>query len=69
MLPHLRHTLKGFEINSKVKILSNHSKILKRFFSEYPNTCLLHLIFVTGFSYAESNFLVVITKSKTFKVG
>ena len=69
ILPHLSYTLAGFERNNQIKILSNQIKILKRFFSVDPKQSLLHPRFVTGFSDAESNFLVVITKSNTMKLG
>jgi len=71
-LSHLRCTLMGFERNYQVKIPSNQI-IQRRFYSIEPTTSKLTQItdpwFITGFTDAEGCFLVILRKSKKYKLG
>jgi LAGLIDADG DNA endonuclease family protein len=66
----LRYTLMNFERNYQVKIPSNQIKKL-RFFSSDSNIkpFKLNSYFLTGFSDAESSFIILILKDKRNKTG
>lgn len=82
---HLRYALMGFEINYQIRIPSKylnsrksiytslHTNLTPRRYStlESPRFCVnkLNPWFLTGFSDAESNFLVRVVKSDSVKVG
>jgi hypothetical protein len=66
-LAHLRYALTGFEINSQIRIPSNHLNTSRRLYTCLPIN--LNPWFLTGFCDGESNFLVRIVKSNSVKVG
>ena len=66
-LAHLRYALTGFEINSQIRIPSNHLNTSRRLYTSLPIN--LNPWFLTGFCDGESNFFVRIVKSNSVKVG
>nr|YP_009568353.1 LAGLIDADG endonuclease [Orbilia oligospora]QBL01989.1 LAGLIDADG endonuclease [Orbilia oligospora] len=71
---HLRYALMDLEINYRFRMSSNHLNILKRSYSSLIINSLdnllsnLNPLFLTGFSDDESNFTVIINKSKSTNI-
>jgi len=62
----LRCTLMGFERNYQLKIPTN--QLLKRLFSTLSNNQVLNPWFISGFSDAESSFIISIYRDKNTKL-